>query len=168
MQRKSIEIWVGVFMLVGIAAIVMLAVQVSAAGTGANKSYRLEARFDNIGGLNVKAPVMIGGVRVGRVGGIWIDKEDYVAVVGLDIDQQYDTLAVDTGASILTSGLLGAQFVGLSPGFSDIYLEQGDTLELTQSAIQLESLISQFMFSQGQDQAKNPEKNPAKNNAKEQ
>ena len=105
---------------------------------------------------------------MGRVGGIWIDKEDYVAVVGLDIDQQYDTLAVDTGASILTSGLLGAQFVGLSPGFSDIYLEQGDTLELTQSAIQLESLISQFMFSQGQDPAKDPAKNPAKNNSKEQ
>lgn len=152
MRRKSIEIWVGIFMLVGIAAIVMLAVQVSAAGTGADKSYRLEARFDNIGGLNVKAPVMIGGVRVGRVGDIWIDKEDYVPVVGLDIDQQYDSLAIDTGASILTSGLLGAQFVGLSPGFSDIYLESGDTLELTQSAIQLESLISQFMFSQGKDQ----------------
>ncbi len=162
MQRKSIEIWVGIFMLVGIAAIVMLAVQVSAAGTGTGKSYRVEARFDNVGGLNVKAPVMIGGVRVGRVGGIWIDKEDYVAVVGLDIDQQYDTLAVDTGASILTSGLLGAQFVGLSPGFSDIYLEQGDTLELTQSAIQLESLISQFMFSQGQDQGQEPEKNNSK------
>ena len=124
-------------------------VQVSSAGTGADKTYRIEARFDNVGGLNVKAPVMIGGVRVGRVGGIWIDKEDYVAVVGLDIDKRYDTLSLDTGASILTSGLLGAQFVGLSPGSSEFYLEDGDTLELTQSALQLESLISQFMFSQG-------------------
>ncbi len=158
MQRKSIEIWVGVFMLCGIAAIIMLAIQVSAAGTGAGKSYRLEARFDNVGGLNVKAPVMIGGVRVGRVGDIWIDKEDYLAVVGLDIDQQYDTLAVDTGASILTAGLLGAQFIGLSPGFSDIYLEEGDTLEFTQSAIQLESLISQFLFSSGKDESEDKAK----------
>ena len=149
MQRRSTEIWVGLFMLLGIAALVMLAVQVSSAGTGADKTYRIEARFDNVGGLNVKAPVMIGGVRVGRVGGIWIDKEDYVAVVGLDIDKRYDTLSLDTGASILTSGLLGAQFVGLSPGSSEFYLEDGDTLELTQSALQLESLISQFMFSQG-------------------
>ena len=149
MQRRSTEIWVGLFMLLGIAALVMLAVQVSSAGTGADKTYRIEARFDNVGGLNVKAPVMIGGVRVGRVGGIWIDKEDYVAVVGLDIDKRYDTLSLDTGASILTSGLLGAQFVGLSPGSSELYLEDGDTLELTQSALQLESLISQFMFSQG-------------------
>jgi phospholipid/cholesterol/gamma-HCH transport system substrate-binding protein len=149
MQRRSTEIWVGLFMLVGIAALVMLAVQVSSAGTGADKTYRIEARFDNVGGLNVKAPVMIGGVRVGRVGEIWIDKEDYVAVVGLDIDKRYDTLSLDTGASILTSGLLGAQFVGLSPGSSEFYLEDGDTLELTQSALQLESLISQFMFNQG-------------------
>ena len=158
MQRKSIEIWVGIFMLCGIAALVMLAIQVSAVGTGANKTYRVEAKFDNVGGLNVKAPVMIGGVRVGRVSGIWIDKEDYSAVVGLDIDQQYDTLALDTGASILTAGLLGAQFIGLSPGFSDIYLEDGDTLELTQSAIQLESLIGQFLFKSEKDPSKDAAK----------
>ena len=149
MQRKSIEIWVGIFMLCGIAAIIMLAIQVSATGTGAGDTYRVEARFDNVGGLNAKAPIMIGGVRVGRVGGIWIDKADYSAVVGLDIDQQYDTLSVDTGASIFTAGLLGSQFIGLSPGFSEIYLEDGDVLEFTQSAIQLESLISQFLFSSG-------------------
>ncbi len=149
MQRNNIEIWVGIFMLIGIAALVMLAVQVSNAGTGSSQTYRVEARFDNVGGLNIKAPVMIGGVRVGRVGAIWIDKEDYVPVVGLDIDKQYDSLSMDTGASILTSGLLGAQFIGLSPGSSDFFLEEGDTVEFTQSAIQLESLISQFMFSQG-------------------
>ncbi len=149
MQRKSIEIWVGLFILIGIGSLVMLAMQVSSAGTGASHTYRVEARFDNIGGLNVKAPVMIGGVRVGRVGNIWIDKESYAAVVGLDIDRQYDTLPMDTGASILTAGLLGAQFVGLSPGADDFYLQEGDMLEFTQSAIQLESLISQFMFAQG-------------------
>ena len=149
MQKRSLEIWVGVFMLMGIAALAMLAIQVSSAGKGGGDTYRIEARFDNVGGLNVKAPVMIGGVRVGRVGDIWIDQEEYVPVVGLDISTRYDALPDDTGASILTAGLLGAQFVGLSPGASDIFLEEGDTLEFTQSAIQLESLISQFMFNQG-------------------
>ena len=153
MKTKALEMWVGVFMLLGIAALAMLAVKVSGTGGSAGNTYRIEARFDNIGGLNAKAPVMIGGVRVGRVGEIWIDKEDYVAVVGLDIDGQYDTLPSDTGASILTAGLLGAQFVGLSPGSSDFYLEQGDEVEFTQSAIQLESLISQFMFNQGSSQS---------------
>ncbi len=150
MQNRSLEVWVGIFMLLGIAALVMLAMQVSGAGTGTGETYRIEARFDNVGGLNVKAPVMIGGVRVGRVGEIWIDKNDYVPVVGLDIDTDYSGLPDDTGASILTSGLLGAQFVGLSPGASEFYLEDGDSFEFTQSAIQLESLISQFLFSQGE------------------
>ena len=83
MQKRSLEIWVGLFMLLGVAALAMLAVQVSSAGKGGGETYRIEARFDNVGGLNVKAPVMIGGVRVGRVGEIWIDQEEYVPVVGL-------------------------------------------------------------------------------------
>ena len=149
MHTKSIEVWVGIFMLVGVAALVMLAFQVSNSTTGGGQTYRIEAQFDNVGGLTIKAPVMIGGVKVGRVGEIWIDKEDYVAVIGLDINKVYDTLPDDTGASVLTSGLLGAQFVGLSPGSSDFFLEDGDMLEFTQSALQLESLISQFMFNQG-------------------
>jgi phospholipid/cholesterol/gamma-HCH transport system substrate-binding protein len=149
MHTKSIEVWVGIFMLVGFAALAMLAFQVSNSTAGGGQTYRIEAQFDNVGGLTVKAPVMIGGVKVGRVGAIWIDKEDYVAVVGLDINTVYDTLPDDTGASVLTSGLLGAQFVGLSPGSSDFYLVDGDMLEFTQSALQLESLISQFMFNQG-------------------
>jgi len=149
MHTKSIEVWVGIFMLVGFAALAMLAFQVSNSTAGGGQTFRIEAQFDNVGGLTIKAPVMIGGVKVGRVGDIWIDKEDYVAVVGLDINKAYDTLPDDTGASVLTSGLLGAQFVGLSPGSSDFYLEDGDMLEFTQSALQLESLISQFMFNQG-------------------
>ena len=153
MQNRSLEVWVGIFMIAGIAALAMLAIQVSSAGTGSGRTYRIEARFDNVGGLNIKAPVMIGGVRVGRVGDIWKDREDYVPVVGLDIQSEYDTLPDDTGASILTSGLLGAQFVGLSPGSSEFFLEAGDAIEFTQSAIQLESLISQFMFSQGKSKS---------------
>lgn len=157
MRNKSIEIWVGVFILLGVGALCMLALQVSSSGSSTNQTYRIEAKFENVGGLNIKAPVMIGGVKVGRVGGIWIDKEDYVAVVGLDINQEFDSLPDDTGAAILTSGLLGAQFIGLSPGSSDFYLENGDVLEFTQSAIQLESLISQFMFSQGKSEKEGSE-----------
>ena len=151
MHNKTLEIWVGLFMLLGVAALAVLAFQVSgSAGTGGDV-FRVEAKFENVGGLNEKAPVMVGGVRVGRVAEIRIDKEDYSAVVGMDIDAHYDNLPTDSGASILTSGLLGAQFVGLEPGADDIFLEQGDEIEITQSAIQLETLISQFMFSQGSD-----------------
>ncbi|MGB5706102.1 MAG: outer membrane lipid asymmetry maintenance protein MlaD [Arenicellales bacterium] len=148
MKQKTIEIWVGIFMMIGIAALMMLAFKVSGSAGGGGDVYRINARFENVGGLNEKAPVMIGGVRIGRVADIRIDKEDFSAVVGMDIDSKYDNLPSDTGASILTSGLLGAQFVGLDPGAEDLYLEKGDELEITQSAIQLESLISQFMFSQ--------------------
>ena len=145
-SNKSIEIWVGIFMLAGIAALAMLAVQVTDAGVGSRDTYRIEARFQNVGGLAQNAPIMIGGVRVGRVAGIRIDPEEYIPVVSMDIDSQYDQLPEDTGASILTSGLLGAQFVGLSPGSSEFSLEDGDEMEFTQSAIQLETLIGQFLY----------------------
>ncbi len=155
MRQRALEIWVGIFMMIGIGSLLMLALQVSSVGLGGGETYRLEARFDNIGGLTVKAPVMIGGVRVGRVGEIWIDQEEYVPIVGMDIDKKYDALSVDSSAAILTAGLLGSQYVGLTPGFDEIYLEQGDTVEFTQSAIQFETLISQFMFNQstGNDEA---------------
>lgn len=149
MQRKSIEIWVGIFIIAGLAALTMLAVQVSNAGAGGGSTFRITANFTNVGGLSEKAPVMIGGVRIGRVGEITIDRESYRAVVGMDIDVRYDNLPVDTSASILTAGLLGAQYIGLQPGGDDLYLEEGDSLDITQSALQLESLISQFMFSLG-------------------
>ena len=151
MQRKSLEIWVGIFLLLGIAALVMLAVQVSSAGSNSGDSYRISTRFENVGGLNEKAPVMIGGVRIGRVAEIGIDKDTFEAIVHMDISSHYDNLPIDTGATILTAGLLGSQFVGLEPGAEDIYLENNDEMdaELSQSAIQLETLISQFMFSQG-------------------
>lgn len=148
MQKKSLEIWVGLFMILGIASLAMLALKVSgSAGTGGDV-YRIQARFENVGGLSEKAPVMVGGVRIGRVADISMDRDDYSAVVGMDISTHYDNLPLDSGASILTSGLLGAQFVGLDPGAEDIYLQPGDEIEITQSAIQLETLISQFMFSQ--------------------
>ncbi|MGI9317595.1 MAG: outer membrane lipid asymmetry maintenance protein MlaD [bacterium] len=148
MNQKTIEIWVGIFMILGIAALTMLAFKVSGSAGNSGDVYRVNARFENVGGLSEKAPVRIGGVRIGRVAKISIDKEDFSAVVGMDIEKRYDNLPLDTGASILTSGLLGAQFIGLEPGAEDSYLENGDEVEITQSAIQLESLISRFMFSQ--------------------
>ncbi len=148
MRRKSIEIWVGIFIILGLAALTMLAVQVSNAGGAGGPTFRITANFSNVGGLNAKAPVMIGGVRVGRVGGITIDKETYDAVVAMDIDTRYDNLPIDTSAAILTAGLLGSQYIGLRPGAEDLYLEQGDRLEITQSALQLEEIIGRFLFSQ--------------------
>ena len=129
----------------------MLAVQVTDTGIGSRDTYRIEARFENVGGLAQNAPIMIGGVRVGRVASIRIDPEEYIPVVSMDIDSQYDELPDDTGASILTSGLLGAQFVGLSPGSSEFYLEEGGEMEFTQSAVQLETLIGQFLYGQDND-----------------
>lgn len=152
MQSRSVEVWVGIFILLGLAALTMLAVQVSGAGADRGGTFRVYAQFDNIGGLNEKAPVMVGGVRVGRVGGIGIDRETYKPVVYMDIADEYDNLPVDTSASILTAGLLGAQFVGLTPGGDELYLEAGDELELTQSAVQLESLIGQMLFNQESDE----------------
>ncbi len=150
MKSKNIEIWVGIFMILGLVALTVLAVQVSNAGSGSGESFRVYAKFSNVGGLNEKAPVMIGGVRIGRVGSISIDKENYRAVVALDISTHYDNLPIDTSATILTAGLLGAQFIGLQPGADDLYLEHGDSLEITQSAVQLESLISKFIFGSGE------------------
>ncbi|MGI9311804.1 MAG: outer membrane lipid asymmetry maintenance protein MlaD [bacterium] len=152
-RSRRIEIWVGIFMLLGLGALAMLAMQVSNAGAGGGDTFRVDAHFSNVGGLTEKAPVMIGGVRVGRVGAISIDRASYDAVVGMDIDAKYDTLPTDTSAAILTAGLLGAQFVGLQVGAEDLYLEDGDRIDITQSAIQLESLISQFLFSQGKSAA---------------
>lgn len=155
MNKKSTELWVGLFILAGLAALAMLATKVGNLNADVRNGYHITARFENVGGLNVKAPVTIGGVRVGRVSDIRIDKSDFSAVVEMTIDSLYDNLPLDTSAAILTSGLLGAQFVGLEPGGDDIYVKEGDELELTQSAIQLESLIGQFMFnkaSEGVDQ----------------
>ena len=149
MHNKTIETWVGIFMLAGVAALVMLAFQVSGSAGSGGDVYRITAKFENVGGLSAKAPVRIGGVKVGRVAEITMDKSDYSAIVAMDIDAHFDNIPIDSGASILTSGLLGAQFVGIDIGAEDSHMQSGEELEITQSAIQLETLISQFMFSQG-------------------
>ncbi len=151
MNRNAVDLWVGLFVVAGIAALTMLALRVgnlSAANT--TDTYKVTAKFGNIGGLNIKAPVTMAGVRIGRVSKIEIDREDYSAVVELAVDRRYDNLPKDTSAAILTSGLLGAQYVGLEPGGDEIYLKQGDRIVITQSAVVLEQLIGQMLFSKAQ------------------
>lgn len=152
MNRNSVEIVVGLFVLAGIAALIMLTTKVGNLGGGGSveDAYAVTAKFDNIGGLNIKAPVTLAGVRVGRVTDIEVDREDHVAVVTMSLAGGYDNLPMDTAASILTSGLLGSQFVGLEPGGDEEMLAEGSEITLTQSALQLEELISQMVFMQAE------------------
>lgn len=146
-HTKAIDTLVGLFVASGIAAMFFLAMQVSNLSTFAGgDGYVISARFENAGGLKVRAPVSVAGVRVGQVSSIDFDNETYQAVVKMRIDKRYDTLPDDTSASILTSGLLGEQYVGLDPGGSEEHLQDGSELEITQSALVLEQLIGRFLF----------------------
>ncbi|MFN3919168.1 MAG: outer membrane lipid asymmetry maintenance protein MlaD [Methylohalobius sp.] len=145
-NSRIVEIWVGVFVAVGLAALFMLAMQVSNLREfqETDKGYRLLVRFQNVGTLKVRAPVKIAGVLVGRVADIRLDNDRYEAVVELRIDPNY-RLPDDTIASIYTSGLLGEQYIALEPGGSPDYLKDGDTIEISQSALVLEELIGKFL-----------------------
>jgi len=147
MQYRAIEISVGLFVSVAIAALFFLALQVSNySDLQDNGSYTVIAHFENAGGLKNKALVSMAGVPIGRVSSISFDAENYDALVKIRIDARYKNLPTDTSASILTAGLLGDKYIGLTPGGLDEYLLEGDTIELTQSALVLERLISQFLF----------------------
>jgi len=152
-QTRLMEITVGLFVCLGVAALLLLTLQASTAGTlfgGAGETYEVRASFQNIGNLNDRAPVSISGVRVGRVTEIRFNPDQFEAVVVMAIDEQYDMLPKDTSAKILTKGLLGEQYVGLEPGASRQTLSDGDELRFTSSALILEEMISQFMFSEAQ------------------
>lgn len=155
MVSKKVEILVGLFAAIGIAALLMLSLKVADSGISGNgATYKLYAKFDNIGGLKVRSPVKVGGVVVGRVSDIHLDPEDYTPVVTLDIYTQYDNFSEATSVSILTAGLLGEQYIGLLPGFMDESVETlvaGDFIEDTKPALVLEELIGQFLFGQGSD-----------------
>ncbi|HFD81440.1 MAG TPA: outer membrane lipid asymmetry maintenance protein MlaD [Gammaproteobacteria bacterium] len=147
-QSKTTELLVGMFVAAGLAALFVLAMQVSNLSTlSQGNSYQLKARFDNIGGLKVRSPVTAGGVRVGRVAGIEYDDQRYQAVVTLLVEDKYDHFPDDTSASIFTAGLLGEQYISLDPGGSEEYLQDGSEIEITQSALVLEKLVSKFLFS---------------------
>ncbi len=155
MTSRKVEILVGLFVVAAIAAFSMLALSVSNMSSyGGGESYVLKARFDNIGGLKVRSPVSAGGVTIGRVVNVQYDSETYEALVSMKIDTAYDKFPIDTAASILTSGLLGEQFIGLEPGAEEDYLKAGDVIDLTQSALVLEQIIGQFLFSQSDDDEK--------------
>jgi len=151
-SSRAIEIWVGLFVAAGLIALFFLAMQVSnlAELKSNDSSYKIVARFENIGSLRVRAPVSVAGVTVGRVSSISFDNQTYEAVVEMRIDPKYDTLPIDTSASILTAGLLGEQYIGLTPGGADDHLADGDEIELTQSALVLEQVISRFLFSKAE------------------
>jgi phospholipid/cholesterol/gamma-HCH transport system substrate-binding protein len=151
MSRTALDLWVGIFVAIGFAALVFLAMRVgNFSGLNASEMYRVEAPFDNIGGLKVRAPVKSSGVLVGRVASIHFDPTIYRAVVQLEIDKRFE-FPSDTTASILTSGLLGEQYVGLEAGADIEMLGHGDRVLITQSAVVLEKLIGQFMFDRAAD-----------------
>ena len=150
-KNRQVELWVGVFMAAGFVALFILAMQVSNLGTAySGESFDVTARFDNIGGLKVQAPVTIAGVEVGRVADIYYDAEDFRAVAVLAIQEQYQgQIPTDTFAKILTAGLLGEQYIGLDPGGAEESLEQGSEIAITQSALVLEEVVGQFIFGKG-------------------
>ena len=158
MTRSTIDLWVGVFVALGLAALLFLALKVgNLASFSTAETYQVEARFSNIGGLKVRAPVKSAGVVVGRVGSIGFDSQTYEAVAVLTLDARY-RFPRDTSAKILTSGLLGEQYIGMEAGADARMLENGGQLRLTQSAVVLENLISQFLFNKaaegGDDKSK--------------
>lgn len=149
---KMVEISVGVFIAAGIAALFMLAMKVSNLSSFTTQDgYELTARFDNIGGLKAMSPVNAGGVRIGRVTSIDYDQGTYEAIVKMQISSQYNKLPKDSSASIFTSGLLGEQYISLEPGGDTNYLKSGDQIKLTQSAIVMEQVIGQFLFSKASE-----------------
>ncbi|WP_417275759.1 outer membrane lipid asymmetry maintenance protein MlaD [Castellaniella sp.] len=146
MTREKTDFWVGLFILLGLIALVFLALR---AGNMSSFSfaptYRVQAYFDNVGSLKVRAPVKSSGVVVGRVASIGFDNQRFQASVQLDLEQQY-TFPTDSSVSILTSGLLGEQYIGVTPGGEDKTLADGGTIKFTQSAVVLEDLISKFLY----------------------
>jgi len=147
-QNKTTEITVGMFVAAGILALFILAMKVSNfSDFNDDGGYQVIAEFENIGGLKVRSPVTLAGVRVGRVTDISLSLETYNAVVTLDLSSHFDAIPVDTSASILTAGLLGEQYIGLEAGAEDDFLQSGDVIDLTQPALVLEKVIGQFLFS---------------------
>ncbi|MCR4301191.1 MAG: outer membrane lipid asymmetry maintenance protein MlaD [Sulfuricaulis sp.] len=151
-NRKSLELWVGLFVAAGIFALGMLAFKVGNLSTAdVTDGYQIRANFDNVGGLKVKAAVTMAGVRVGRVTGIAFDNKKYQAAVTMDIDGKFKIIPNDSSASILTSGLLGDQYIGLEPGGAEEYLREGDAIRTTQSALVLEKLVGQVIFNKANE-----------------
>ena len=153
-QNTATELGTGLFVMLGFAALFFLVIQLTNRDVSfGNPGYHLVAKFENVGGLKVGAKVAMGGVTVGRVESIDYDSSDYKAVVRLRIFPKFDRIPDDSDAAIFTAGLLGGQYVGVSPGGADTYYKDGNTIAFTQSAVVLENLISKFMFNKASDDA---------------
>jgi phospholipid/cholesterol/gamma-HCH transport system substrate-binding protein len=149
-QTRSVELGTGLFVLLGLSALFFLTTQTTGSDsfTGA-ETYKVSARFENVGSLKNRAPVAMSGVTIGRVTSVSFDPEELNAEVTFEIDKKYDQIPDDSDASILTAGLLGSQYIGLQAGGSELYLEEGSEIMFTQSAIVIENLISKYLFNQG-------------------
>jgi len=148
MKQGIKEFWVGFFVLIGILALLIMSFRVGNLGAqDSSDGYEITAKFQDVGGLTAKSPVRMAGVTIGRVTNISIDPDDYEAIVSMQIFGDHKNLPLDTSASILTSGLLGSQFIGLEPGGDEEFLEQGSEIEYTQAALVLEKLIGRFITS---------------------
>lgn len=151
MDRTTLDLWVGIFVAVGVAALIGLAMKVgNLTSNQIGETYAVTAAFENIGGLKSRAPVKSAGVVVGRVDSIQFDNETFEALVTLKIDKHYN-FPKDTFANIYTSGLLGEQYVGLDAGGDDVVLKNGDKITHTQDAVVLEKMISQFLYNKASD-----------------
>lgn len=151
MKRTVLDLWVGLFVAIGIVALMFLALKVgNLSSSHLSETYVLQAKFDNIGGLKVRGPVKSAGVLVGRISDIRFDPATYEAVVTMEIGGRYQ-FPKDTFAAIYTAGLLGEQYIGFDVGGDEKMLQAGDTIKKTQSAVVLEKLISQFLFSKAAD-----------------
>jgi phospholipid/cholesterol/gamma-HCH transport system substrate-binding protein len=153
MERTTLDLWVGIFVVAGVAALAMLAMKVGNLSTyNVSETYQVHAYFTNVGGLKPKASIKSAGVLVGRVTNITLDTQRYEANVVMSLDKRYQ-FPKDTFADILTSGLLGEQYIGLVPGGDSEMLKNGDQIKMTQSAVVLENLISKFMFNKASEPA---------------
>ncbi len=152
MNKKSIEIFVGLFVVLGALSLLFLALKAAnlASFTNGGDTYTLQARFDNIGGLKARAPVRSAGVQVGRVTSVTLDPQTYLGVVTMEVNKGV-AFPKDSSAKILTSGLLGDQYIGIEPGGDEKNLQAGDVITQTQSAVVLENLIGQFLFNKAAD-----------------
>jgi phospholipid/cholesterol/gamma-HCH transport system substrate-binding protein len=161
LNKSTLNFWVGTFVLLGLGALLFLALRVgNLASWGEPAGYHVTARFDNIGNLKPRAPVKSAGVVVGRVEKVGLDPKTFEAIAKVKIFPQFE-FTKDTIAGIYTSGLLGEQFLGLEPGGDSVMLKEGDVIRKTQSAVQLEKLISQFMFSKASEGSAAPTSTPA-------
>lgn len=167
MQTKKTEVWVGLFIVTALAAIIFLCLKVAdIKSVGNQPTYRIYATFDNIGGLKASSPVKIGGVVVGRVADITLDTKNYSPRVAIDIEDQYNRIPDTSSLAIRTSGLLGEQYLALNVGFEDpemgtSILKEGGTIQDTKSALVLEDLIGQFLYKSGGNNQETPETAPA-------